>query len=311
VVGYTDSSGRTPLNNQLAQKRAETVRLALINELKMPAEKVFALGRGERQPVGDNRNKAGREKNRRAEIYVAEGIETVHRPSPVQAVENQPAIDALLVEARELMRRDQWLAATDKLEMARSLGGEYMSDWHALYGIIGFFKSVPAARVRSYLETALDLDRRNEAARDYLSRLDARENVGSGRVTADMGQSVQRAIAVSTVAQQYEYLTLFGAIPRYHHQLDSRPVDVWECIGPEGRPMAYYFDHSGTFTWALESHGVTGSLIPVRQRPAGVSTDVKPQSANHDTVDQSMAPVKVTATSLVEPRAIWESRLFN
>ena len=67
VVGYTDSRGTRAHNQILSEHRAQTVK----NYLKQKGVRnVTAEGRGEADPVGDNRTASGRAMNRRVEIEV-------------------------------------------------------------------------------------------------------------------------------------------------------------------------------------------------------------------------------------------------
>ncbi|NJL26289.1 MAG: OmpA family protein [Calothrix sp. SM1_5_4] len=69
IEGHTDSVGSALYNLDLSQRRAERVRLTLI-ELGIPAAKVKALGYGESRPIADNGNYQGRAMNRRVEFKV-------------------------------------------------------------------------------------------------------------------------------------------------------------------------------------------------------------------------------------------------
>lgn len=71
VEGYTDDSGRDLDNLALSQRRAEAVKTALV-EAGVEAPRITAMGRGENNPVGDNKTEAGRRQNRRVEILIAE-----------------------------------------------------------------------------------------------------------------------------------------------------------------------------------------------------------------------------------------------
>jgi outer membrane protein OmpA-like peptidoglycan-associated protein len=67
VAGYTDSTGTMEHNQKLSEKRATTVALYL-NSRGVQQERLAAVGRGENNPVADNRTAEGRSKNRRVEI---------------------------------------------------------------------------------------------------------------------------------------------------------------------------------------------------------------------------------------------------
>src|SRR5204863_9583969 len=63
IEGHTDSVGATGYNQQLSEKRAESVRGYLVNQ-KIAASAVGATGFGEDQPVATNGTAAGRQQNR-------------------------------------------------------------------------------------------------------------------------------------------------------------------------------------------------------------------------------------------------------
>lgn len=69
AVGHTDSTGPASYNQTLSVKRAETVKAYLVSK-GIEKNRVYTEGKGEMQPVADNRTSAGRAKNRRVEIEV-------------------------------------------------------------------------------------------------------------------------------------------------------------------------------------------------------------------------------------------------
>jgi outer membrane protein OmpA-like peptidoglycan-associated protein len=70
IVGHTDSLGSEAYNLELSRRRAEAVRQALIAD-GVPPGQLRAEGRGEAEPRADNATEAGRQLNRRVEIYVS------------------------------------------------------------------------------------------------------------------------------------------------------------------------------------------------------------------------------------------------
>lgn len=310
VVGYTDSTGDQAYNYKLARKRAQVVRRALIKSFGLSAEQVIAIGKGPENPLDSNARKAGRAKNRRAEIYLSNAIQRQLQGYYGQADPNLEAIDTLLSEARAQVHRDQWDEALQSLYTARTAGADRYGDWHALYGIVGFFKGVPNAQVKAHLKAALDRDPCNSDARDYLSRVEARDNVADGTVNAGMGRTPQEAIVVATMAQQYEYLKLFEATPRFHHQLEHRSMDVWECSNAQGEPLVYYFDHSQVYAWAFSDNTIPAVLESTPVMPEAPPRP-KPKAEKHDPAPQPVTPVAVSTNADPHPRTIWESRLFQ
>ncbi|ADU92080.1 outer membrane protein OmpA [Taylorella equigenitalis] len=67
TVGHTDSIGTNAYNQKLSERRAATVKNYLIDK-GVPAEQIIASGRGETQPIADNRTREGRAQNRRVDI---------------------------------------------------------------------------------------------------------------------------------------------------------------------------------------------------------------------------------------------------
>lgn len=70
VQGHTDSTGEAWYNQQLSQRRADSVRTKLI-ELGVDASKITAIGYGEDRPKVSNNSTENREINRRVEAHPA------------------------------------------------------------------------------------------------------------------------------------------------------------------------------------------------------------------------------------------------
>jgi OmpA-OmpF porin, OOP family len=69
AVGHTDSVGSVAYNQKLSVRRAEAVKAYLVSK-GIEKNRVYTEGKGELQPVADNKTKEGRAKNRRVEIEV-------------------------------------------------------------------------------------------------------------------------------------------------------------------------------------------------------------------------------------------------
>lgn len=69
AVGHTDSVGSDAYNQKLSIKRSEAVKAYLVSK-GIEKNRVYTEGKGEKQPVADNKTKDGRSKNRRVEIEV-------------------------------------------------------------------------------------------------------------------------------------------------------------------------------------------------------------------------------------------------
>ncbi len=69
IEGYTDSSGDEKKNMILSQKRAESVKRALVKE-GIASSRITAVGKGSLNPIADNLTVQGRAKNRRIEAII-------------------------------------------------------------------------------------------------------------------------------------------------------------------------------------------------------------------------------------------------
>ncbi|MGV3742449.1 MAG: outer membrane protein OmpA [Burkholderiaceae bacterium] len=69
AVGHTDSVGTDAYNQKLSIRRAEAVKAYVVSK-GIPADRVYTEGKGESQPVADNKSAEGRAKNRRVEVEV-------------------------------------------------------------------------------------------------------------------------------------------------------------------------------------------------------------------------------------------------
>jgi OOP family OmpA-OmpF porin len=69
AVGHTDSVGTDAYNQKLSVRRAEAVKAYLVSK-GIEKNRIYTEGKGESQPIADNRTAAGRAKNRRVEIEV-------------------------------------------------------------------------------------------------------------------------------------------------------------------------------------------------------------------------------------------------
>ncbi|MDI9330194.1 MAG: OmpA family protein [Alphaproteobacteria bacterium] len=69
AVGHTDSIGTDAYNQKLSVRRSEAVKAYLVSK-GIEKNRIYTEGKGEKQPIADNRTKEGRAKNRRVEIEV-------------------------------------------------------------------------------------------------------------------------------------------------------------------------------------------------------------------------------------------------
>jgi OOP family OmpA-OmpF porin len=69
IEGHTDNTGAADYNQQLSQRRAQSV-LAYLVEQGIPARRLTAVGYGEERPIADNATAEGRQLNRRVTAVI-------------------------------------------------------------------------------------------------------------------------------------------------------------------------------------------------------------------------------------------------
>jgi outer membrane protein OmpA-like peptidoglycan-associated protein len=72
VQGHTDDTGGERYNDELGQRRADSVRRYLSREHKLPLNRMSTISYGDTLPVESNKSKAGRTANRRVVLVVLE-----------------------------------------------------------------------------------------------------------------------------------------------------------------------------------------------------------------------------------------------
>lgn len=68
IIGHTDSDGGDADNMELSKKRAAAVKQALSTDYGIEASRMETDGKGESQPVADNKSEDGKSQNRRVEF---------------------------------------------------------------------------------------------------------------------------------------------------------------------------------------------------------------------------------------------------
>jgi len=84
IEGYTDSSGSASYNQSLSERRANSVRMALVKMGVDPA-RIVAQGYGKEYPVADNTSTSGRAMNRRVEVTISNDNQPVAPRSSMQS----------------------------------------------------------------------------------------------------------------------------------------------------------------------------------------------------------------------------------
>ena len=72
IQGHTDDTGGERYNEELGQRRADSVRRYLSREHKLPLNRMSTISYGDTLPVESNKTKAGRAANRRVVLVVLE-----------------------------------------------------------------------------------------------------------------------------------------------------------------------------------------------------------------------------------------------
>lgn len=75
IEGHTDSNGAESYNQSLSQRRAEAVKMILVNKYGIDAGRLQAIGYGESKPVADNGTAEGRLANRRVVAVMKAEVE--------------------------------------------------------------------------------------------------------------------------------------------------------------------------------------------------------------------------------------------
>jgi outer membrane protein OmpA-like peptidoglycan-associated protein len=88
VSGFTDSTGTVNRNQQLSQRRADSVIRYLVESHQIPLRRIVTpFGYGETNAVADNHTREGRAQNRRVEVKILvnkgilQGAPTMNRPA--------------------------------------------------------------------------------------------------------------------------------------------------------------------------------------------------------------------------------------
>ncbi|MFZ3161723.1 MAG: OmpA family protein [Rhodoferax sp.] len=69
AVGHADATGPDGYNQKLSVRRSEAVKAYLVSK-GIEKNRIYTEGKGEAQPVADNKTREGRAKNRRVEVEV-------------------------------------------------------------------------------------------------------------------------------------------------------------------------------------------------------------------------------------------------
>ena len=70
IEGHTDAVGTIPYNQRLSEERARSVAHALV-ESGVERHTIYTRGYGESDPIASNKTAAGRQRNRRVEVVIA------------------------------------------------------------------------------------------------------------------------------------------------------------------------------------------------------------------------------------------------
>lgn len=84
VEGHRDSTGAADLNKRLSSERASAVADYFVAENSVTSDKVESVGYGYERPIASNKNKAGRELNRRVDIIIKPAQAAAPAPATAQ-----------------------------------------------------------------------------------------------------------------------------------------------------------------------------------------------------------------------------------
>ena len=73
IEGHTDNTGDAQYNQDLSERRAQSVREAFITQ-GIDSKRLVAKGYGEAKPIAKNSSPTGRQKNRRVEILISKEL---------------------------------------------------------------------------------------------------------------------------------------------------------------------------------------------------------------------------------------------
>lgn len=71
IEGFTDSMGSDEFNQDLSERRADSVKRYLVGQ-GVDTSRLSSAGRGENDPIADNESAAGRQQNRRVEVIISQ-----------------------------------------------------------------------------------------------------------------------------------------------------------------------------------------------------------------------------------------------
>jgi len=77
VEGFTDKTGTVEYNNQLSQRRANTVVNYLVTQHNIPLYRIYMVGLGPNKPADEGKGREAREKNRRVEVKIFNADQTM------------------------------------------------------------------------------------------------------------------------------------------------------------------------------------------------------------------------------------------
>ncbi len=98
IVGHTDSDGEESANVKLSEKRAAAIKDLLVKEYGISESILATEGRGESQPISDNKSSEGKAQNRRVEFIFKAEADTYQKPQGVsdaagdKSSEKKPAV---------------------------------------------------------------------------------------------------------------------------------------------------------------------------------------------------------------------------
>lgn len=81
IIGHTDSDGDDASNQKLSQERADAVKTILVKQYGIDESKITVEGRGETQPITENKSAEGKAQNRRVEFIFKPEADVYTKPA--------------------------------------------------------------------------------------------------------------------------------------------------------------------------------------------------------------------------------------
>jgi outer membrane protein OmpA-like peptidoglycan-associated protein len=100
IIGHTDADGDDASNLKLSKERADAIKDILLSQFNIDESKLATEGRGETQPIADNKLAEGKAQNRRVEFIFNANADKYVQPAGVASSDSKNAGNAKTTVAR-------------------------------------------------------------------------------------------------------------------------------------------------------------------------------------------------------------------